>query len=136
MNNFTDTYIKRLQPQDKRLEKFEGGGFGILVYPAGTKSWIYRYKIDNKKDYIIFGHYPGMSLAEARKRFNELRDIRRTGVNPKQLIEQEINRKQDTVEKLVESWYIWSLINYNQSTSQKPWILSSNAAPLSTPIEY
>ena len=116
MNNFTDTYIKRLQPQDKRLEKFEGGGFGILVYPAGTKSWIYRYKIDNKKDYIIFGHYPGMSLAEARKRFNELRDIRRTGVNPKQLIEQEINRKQDTVEKLVESWYS----GYIEKNRKKP----------------
>ena len=50
--------IKRLQPQNKRLEKFEGGGGGILVYPTGTKSWIYRYKIDNKKDFIIVGHYP------------------------------------------------------------------------------
>ncbi len=116
MNNFTDTYIKRLQPQDKRLEKFEGGGFGILVYPAGTKSWIYRYKIDNKKDYIILGHYPGMSLAEARKRFNELRDIRRTGANPKQLIEQENNREIHTVEKLVLAWYT----GYIEKNRKKP----------------
>jgi integrase len=116
MNNFTDTYIKRLQPQDKRLEKFEGGGFGILVYPAGTKSWIYRYKIDNKKDYIIFGHYPAMSLAEARKRFNELRDIRRSGSNPKSLIELELNREQHTVEKLILSWYT----NYVEKNRKQP----------------
>lgn len=49
MNNFTDTFIKRLKPKDKREEKFEGGGFGIMIYPTGTKTWIYRYKIDDKK---------------------------------------------------------------------------------------
>ncbi len=74
MNNFTDTFIKRLKPKDKREEKFEGGGFGIMIYPTGTKTWIYRYKIDNKKDYIILGHYPEMSLSEARKQFLEFRD--------------------------------------------------------------
>ena len=116
MNNFTDTYIKRLISQDKRQEKFEGGGFGILIYPTGTKSWIYRYKINNKKDYIIFGHYPGMTLAEARKRFNELREIRRSGSNPKLLIEQELNKEQHTVKKLILSWYI----NYVAKNRKQP----------------
>src|SRR3990167_6966484 len=106
MIQFTDTYIKRLNSQDKRFEKFEGGGFGILVYPAGTKSWIYRYKINDKKDVIIFGHYPSMTLALARKRFNELREIRRSGANPKLLLlEQEQNREQHTIKNLVTSWY-------------------------------
>ena len=105
MIQFTDTYIKRLQPQDKRQEKFEGGGFGILIYPAGTKSWVYRYKMNDKKDFIIFGHYPEMSLAEARKRFNELRETRRSGSNPKLLIDQERNQKQHVVKTLITSWY-------------------------------
>lgn len=105
MIKFTDTFIKRISPQEKRVEKFEGGGFGILVYPAGTKSWIYRYKIDNKKDYIIFGHYPEMGLADARKRFNELREIRRSGDNPKLLLEQERTREKHTVTKLFNTWY-------------------------------
>lgn len=105
MLQFTDTFIKRLKAQEKRIEKFEGAGFGILVYPAGTKSWIYRYKINNKKDYIIFGHYPKMSLSDARKRFHELRDIRRAGSNPKILIEQEHQREQNIVQKLVIDWY-------------------------------
>lgn len=102
---FTDTYIKRLKPQNKRLEKFEGGGFGLLVYPAGTKSWIYRYKINNQKDYIIIGHYPQISLAEARKRFNELREIRRAGDNPKIILEQERNREKYNVNELITHWY-------------------------------
>src|SRR3990167_10366756 len=105
MVQFTDTYIKRLRAQAKRQEKFEGGGFGVLIYPAGTKSWIYRYKINDKKDYIIFGHYPAMSLADARKRFNELRDIRRQGSNPRLLLDQERLRETHNVERLFTSWY-------------------------------
>jgi Zn/Cd-binding protein ZinT len=59
MIQFTDTYIKRLKSEDKRLEKFEGGGFGILIYPTGTKSWIYRYKINEKKTtlYLVISWY-------------------------------------------------------------------------------
>ena len=34
-----------------------------------------------------------MTLAEARKRFNVLREIRRSASNPKLLIEQELNSK-------------------------------------------
>lgn len=116
MAQFTDTYIKHLKPQDKRSEKFEGGGFGILIYPTGTKSWIYRYKINNKKDYIIFGYYPTMTLSEARKRFNELRDIRRQGINPRIQIEQEFKRERFTIEKLITVWYK----NYVEKNHKKP----------------
>jgi hypothetical protein len=35
---FTDTYIKRLRSKEKREEKFEGSGFGIMVYPTGSKT--------------------------------------------------------------------------------------------------
>ncbi len=116
MSQFTDTYIKRLKSHEKRLEKFEGAGFGILVYPAGTKSWIYRYKIEGKKDYVILGHYPTMSLAEARKRFNELRAIRRSGKNPTLVIKEEQQRECYTIEKLITSWYR----NYVVKNRKKP----------------
>ncbi|MDF1827559.1 MAG: tyrosine-type recombinase/integrase [Legionellaceae bacterium] len=116
MLNFTETYIKRLQAQDKRLEKFEGGGFGIFIYPAGTKSWIYRYKINHKKDYIILGHYPEISLVEARNRFHKLRAIRRTGINPKLSNPPELNHKQNTVKKFILSWYT----NYIEKNRKKP----------------
>ena len=89
MIRFTDTYIKNLKPKEKRDEKYEGGGFGIFIYPSGSKTWIYRYKIDNKKDYIIMGHYPSMNLADARKTFHELRELRRSGQNPKQMMRQQ-----------------------------------------------
>ena len=116
MIRFTDTFIRNLKPKEKRDEKYEGGGFGIFIYPSGSKTWIYRYKIDNKKDYIIMGHYPSMNLAEARKKFLELRELKRSGQNPKQLVEQQKTQEQITVEKLVSNWYI----NYIERHRKQP----------------
>lgn len=105
MVRFTDNYIKNLKPKEKRDEKYEGGGFGIFIYPTGSKTWIYRYKIDNKKDYIILGHYPTMSLSEAKKRYIDLHDMRRIGVNPKEVVIKEQEQRKNTVKELMLSWY-------------------------------
>ncbi|HHS3011375.1 TPA: tyrosine-type recombinase/integrase [Legionella pneumophila] len=105
MANFTDTYIRNLKPQEKRYEEFEGGGFGIRVTPKDVKTWIYRYKIDGKTDKLTLGHYPLMSLSNAKKRFLELSDQRRAGQNPKNLIQEQNEKKNDTLKKLILAWY-------------------------------
>ncbi len=116
MIRFTDTYIKNLKPKEKRDEKYEGGGFGIFIYPSGSKTWIYRYKIDNKKDYIIMGHYPSMNLSDARKKFLELRELRRSGQNPKQIMQQQKTQEQLTVKQLMSHWYT----NYIERHRKQP----------------
>ncbi|WP_131782773.1 tyrosine-type recombinase/integrase [Legionella gresilensis] len=116
MATFTDTYIKNLKAKDKRYEEYEGGGFGIRVSPNQLKSWIYRYKIGNKTDKLTLGHYPTMSLSAARKKYLELQELRRTGQAPKVIIQQQIEKKNDTVAKLITSWYI----NYIEKNRKKP----------------
>lgn len=116
MNNFTDTYIKSLKPKAERFEEYEGGGFGIRVTPSNTKSWIYRYKINNKTDKITLGHYPAMSLANARLRFTELSQQRKDGLSPKVLIERQQQKENNTVEKLINDWYA----NYAVKNRKKP----------------
>lgn len=130
MNNFTDTFIKRLKPKDKREEKFEGGGFGIMIYPTGTKTWIYRYKIDNKKDYIILGHYPEMSLANARKCFAELREKRRSGTDPKEYAQQRNDLELHTVEKLILEWYSGYIEKQRAHPKQIKQLIDADIIPL------
>jgi len=130
MNQFTDTFIKRLKPQEKRDEKFEGGGFGILIYPAGTKTWIYRYKIDNKKEYIILGHYPDMSLADARKCFTELREKRRSGINPKEYTQEQEERELYTVESLITEWYSSYIEKHRAQPKQIKQLIDADIIPL------
>jgi len=106
MGIFTDTYIKGLKPKAKRYEEYEGGGFGIRVAPTGVKSWVYRYKMEGKTDKLTLGHYPALSLANAKKKFLELSGQRREQKNPKELIKQqkaEIEKKKNsTIKKLAE----------------------------------
>lgn len=116
MSNFTDTYIKGLKPSAKRREEYEGGGFGIRITPNGVKTWIYRYKINGKTDKLTLGHYPTMSLANAKKRFAELSGLRREGHSPKDIIQQQEQKENNTVEKLVLAWYS----GYAEKSRKKP----------------
>lgn len=116
MASFTDTYIKALKSQTSRYEEYGGGGFGIRVTPNGVKSWIYRYKINGKTDKLTLGHYPTMSLANAKKRFAELSGLRRDGHNPKQIIEQEEQKENNTVAKLIQAWFS----GYAEKSRKKP----------------
>lgn len=104
MSNFTDTFIRNLKPKTQRYEEYEGAGFGIRVSPNGLKTWIYRYKIDNKTSKINLGHYPTMTLANAKKKFLELSELKRSGTCPKIKI-QSINEQSYTVEQLATAWY-------------------------------
>ena len=116
MSNFTDTYIKALKPSNKRFEEYEGGGFGVRISPTGAKTWIYRYKINGKTDKLTLGHYPNMSLANAKKRFIELSEQRKEGLNPKALIKQAAQKENNTVGKLVLDWYS----GYAEKNRKKP----------------
>lgn len=116
MANFTDTFIRNLKSQHKRFEEFEGGGFGIRVTPNGVKTWIYRYKIDGKTTKLTLGHYPTMSLANAKMKFIEYSELRRDGIDPKAALQQEEEQENNNVEKLVTSWYA----NYVEKHLKRP----------------
>jgi integrase len=116
MSNFTDTYIRNLKGKEKRYEQYEGAGFGIRVTPNEIKSWIYRYKIDGKTDKLTLGHYPHLTLANAKKRFIELSELRKAGQNPKKIIQEKNEQQNDTVKKLIFSWYE----NYVLKNRKKP----------------
>lgn len=103
--HFTDAYIKSLKPRSVRYEEFKDGGFGIRVTPKGLKTWIYRYKINEQRHFITIGHYPAMSLSEAKKRFIDLSDMRHGEVNPKEHIEEQKQKDQSTVKNLILNWY-------------------------------
>jgi integrase len=116
MSNFTDTYIRNLKTKPTRYEEYEGGGFGLRISPTGIKTWIYRYKIDGKTDKLTLGHYPSMSLANAKMRFIELSELRRAGQSPKGSIQDKQDKENNTVEKLILAWYE----SYASKSRKKP----------------
>jgi integrase len=85
---FTDFYIKNLKPKGKAYRVSEGrGGFCMMVYPTGIKTFLYRYKINGKDAAITLGKYPKeVTLLEARQKYNKAYDAFKSGKDPRQAI--------------------------------------------------
>ena len=130
MTIFTDTYIKNLKAKDKRYEEYEGKGFGIRVSPNQLKSWIYRYKIGSKTDKLTLGHYPTMSLSAARKKHLELQELKRTGQAPKVIIQQQTEKKNDTLKKLITFWYNNYIVKHRKQPLQIKQQIDADIIPL------
>jgi len=60
----------------------DGKGLYFRIGPTGSKSWIFRFRAGDKRHGMGLGAYPDVSLAEARKKAEECRKLRASGVNP------------------------------------------------------
>ncbi len=131
MSNFTNTYIKSLKPQpNKQYEIYEGEGFGIKVSPKGTKAWIYRYKIKDKTEKVSLGHYPNMSLADAKRKFIELKELKRQGINPKEALTPKQDEAKTTVTNLVNRWYTNYIAKHRKQPLQIRQLIDADIIPL------
>jgi integrase len=64
----TDLQIRRAQPADKPYSLSDGNGLVLWVSPAGLKAWRVRYRLPDgsRPAPATIGHYPDVSLSEAR----------------------------------------------------------------------
>jgi hypothetical protein len=60
----------------------DGGGLYLQIKPSGTKSWLWRYKVDGKTRMLGLGPFPDVSLAAAREKAAAMRALRHSGVDP------------------------------------------------------
>lgn len=63
---------------------FVGGvhGLALQVTSAGAKSWILRMPVGGKRREMGLGPYPEVTLAKAREKAREARELVRSGVDP------------------------------------------------------
>jgi len=81
-NPLTDKEIKSLKPKEKTYRVFDGGGLHIEVSPKGQKWWRLKYRLDGKEKRISLGVYPSISLSEARKKRELLKEQIAQGIDP------------------------------------------------------
>ena len=63
----------------------DGGGLYLQVSKWQTKSWVFRYQIDGKRQQMGLGSINTVSLAEARTRARQMRQIILDGKDPLEL---------------------------------------------------
>lgn len=81
---FTDRYILSLKPQEKMFQVREGDGFGIRVLPSGLRIFVFIYTIAGKRRQMNLGEYPAVTLAKARERLIDVRQVYKDGKDPQE----------------------------------------------------
>ncbi|MEL5848235.1 MAG: integrase arm-type DNA-binding domain-containing protein [Candidatus Igneacidithiobacillus chanchocoensis] len=75
--------VERAKATAKETILRDGSGLELRVYQSGGKVWQLRYQTEGKRRIYRMGEYPGVSLAEARRKAGELRKLLDAGVDPK-----------------------------------------------------
>lgn len=77
-----DTEIRALQPKLTPYKKSDGLGLYLEIFPNGSKLWRLKYRFHDKEKRLALGKYPQVTLAKARIKRNEARDIIAEGMDP------------------------------------------------------
>ena len=95
---FSALDVKRL---DTRGFHAVGGVAGLMlqISPTGTKSWVLRARVGDKRRDIGLGAYPGVTLAMAREKAQRTRDDIAAGIDP---IAQRITAREAIVQQQVQ----------------------------------
>ena len=109
---FTDMLIKNMKPEDRKYYRREAGGFTIRVMPSGVKTWLFIYTFEGKRKEMNLGLYcdadgkTGVSLADARERFNDATKLLKNGIDPGAVerLQQEERRLAPTVADLCDEY--------------------------------
>jgi integrase len=73
---------KRAEPREVRYKLSDAHGLYLQVEPNGSKYWRLKYSFAGKQKTLSFGVYPGVTLAQARKRQRDARRLLGEFIDP------------------------------------------------------
>lgn len=81
MNKLTDEMIAEWLASGERFEMRGDGGGLYLCFKASLKTpaWLFRFRQDGEQHKLALGHYPSMSLDEARQLAHSYRKLIESG---------------------------------------------------------
>jgi len=80
---FTEKAIAAAKPKSARYYLREGRGFALQILPSGAKAFVYLFELNKSKGYVLLGHYPDCSLADARIAYNDAYKLVKKGIDPR-----------------------------------------------------
>lgn len=105
------TEVKNAKPKDKMYKLSDGDGLRLRIQPNGTKTWLFDYvkPYTRKRSTLSFGSFPDVSLAQARQKRLEARELVAQYIDPKEHKEEQYRASQqanaNTLEKVAEDWF-------------------------------
>jgi integrase len=118
--SLTDAKIRNTKPAEKPIKLKDSNGLYIEIKPNGSKLWRYRFELGgkNKESVFAIGEFidnakdkpnaTHVSLAEARTRRNEARELVKQGINPahhrKQGLALQVTENENTFKVIANEW--------------------------------
>ena len=124
----TETKIRALKPHGKLYRVADTKGLCIEVPPTGSKLWRFRYRYNGKARMLGLGAWPAVSLAKARERRDEARQLVAAGADPSAERRAEKAADADTFEAIAREWL--SRREVSEATAAKDaWLVEKVAIP-------
>jgi len=114
----TDAKIRAAKPKGVAYKLRDGAGLHLLVSPAGSRLWRFRYRKPNARarpegegrrqgrpeNMLAIGAYPVVTLAAAREKATALRRLLDAGKDPATEAEAKREQRTNTFEALAQEW--------------------------------
>lgn len=79
----TNAAVKAARPMARAYKKYDERGLHLFVAPSGVRAWRIKFRFAGKEQLLSIGHYPMLSLDEARVRTDEVRELLERGLDPR-----------------------------------------------------
>jgi hypothetical protein len=89
---------------------FDGGGLYLAVQPSGSKLWRLKYRYGGMESVLSFGAHPATSLASARRKREQARQLLATGQDPRLELSREAISQ--TFEAAARLWHDILVVEY------------------------
>lgn len=146
----SDRQLKAVKPKDKDYVLTDGDGLQLRVRVNRSMQWNfnYRHPVTKNRINMALGSYPEVSLAQARKKAVEARELLAQGIDPKaqrnELDEAKRAETEHTFENVATAWFelkkdsvtpayaedIWRSLTLHVFPSMKSTPISEVSAPM------
>lgn len=117
-----NTICNNTKPKDKAYKLFDGQGLYLEVMPTGGKLWRLKYRYGGKEKRISLGAYPEVSIADAREKKINARQLLIDGHDPSVKRQNQktqiIEDQQNTFEKVAREWYAHKLSEWSENNGK------------------
>lgn len=123
--SLTVTQILNASAKDKEYNLYDGDSLSLRIKPIGTKFWLFNYlrPITKKRANLSIGRYPDLSLAKARTKAIETRQLLAEGLDPKERRDTTFRAKQaelsNTLQAAFEDWFGVKKTSIKELTAKK-----------------
>ena len=146
----SDRHLKAVKPKDKDYVLTDGDGLQLRVRVNRSMQWNfnYRHPVTKNRINMALGSYPEGSLAQARRKAVEAREVLAQGIDPKaqrnDLAQAKLFETEHTFEKVATAWFelkkhsvtpayaedIWRSLTLHVFPSLKSTPISEVSAPM------